>query len=114
MMLSFIGGQARFVTYDRVAAAAAADTRRGAAQPVAARTGLTISDDEQTTPQRQGAHGTVALIESLKPQSGSGRYYALVAAGAASVASFLAAVFTEIYLCDVCSCQEVLRRNGRG
>ena len=21
---------------------------------------------------------------------------------------------TEIYLCDVCSCQEILRRNGRG
>jgi hypothetical protein len=34
--------------------------------------------------------------------------------GAASVASFLAAVFTEIYLCNVCSCQEILRRNGRG
>jgi hypothetical protein len=24
------------------------------------------------------------------------------------------AVWTEIYLCDVCSCQEILRRNGRG
>jgi hypothetical protein len=34
--------------------------------------------------------------------------------GAASVASFLTAVFTEIYLCNVCSCQEILRRNGRG
>jgi hypothetical protein len=34
--------------------------------------------------------------------------------GAASVASFLAAVVTEIYLCNVCSCQEILRRNGRG
>jgi uncharacterized membrane protein YozB (DUF420 family) len=34
--------------------------------------------------------------------------------GAASVASFLAAVFTEIYLCNVCSYQEILRRNGRG
>jgi hypothetical protein len=34
--------------------------------------------------------------------------------GAASVASFLAAVLTEIYLCNVCSCQEILRRNGRG
>ena len=37
-----------------------------------------------------------------------------LAAGAASVASFLAAVLTEIYLCDVCSCQQILRRNGRG
>jgi hypothetical protein len=34
--------------------------------------------------------------------------------GAAAVASFLAAVLTEIYLCGVCSCQEMLRRNGRG
>jgi hypothetical protein len=33
--------------------------------------------------------------------------------GAAAVASFLAAVLTEIYLCDVCSGQEILRRNGR-
>jgi endonuclease/exonuclease/phosphatase family metal-dependent hydrolase len=24
------------------------------------------------------------------------------------------AVLTEIYLCNVCSCQEVLRRHGRG
>jgi hypothetical protein len=35
-------------------------------------------------------------------------------AGAASVASFVAAVLSEIYLCNVCSCQEILRRNGRG
>jgi hypothetical protein len=34
--------------------------------------------------------------------------------GAAAVASFLAAVLTEIYLCNVCSCPEILRRNGRG
>jgi hypothetical protein len=31
-----------------------------------------------------------------------------------AVASFLAAVLTEIYLCNVCSGQEILRRNGRG
>jgi hypothetical protein len=34
--------------------------------------------------------------------------------GAASVASCLAAVLTEMYLCNVCSSQEILRRNGRG
>jgi hypothetical protein len=34
--------------------------------------------------------------------------------GAASVASFLAAVVTETYLCTVRACQETLRRNGRG
>eukprot|EP01047_Picozoa_sp_COSAG01_P049060 COSAG01_NODE_4826_length_4712_cov_21.963148_6_plen_559_part_00 len=33
---------------------------------------------------------------------------------AASVASFEAAVLAEIYLCDVCSRQEILRRNGCG
>eukprot|EP01047_Picozoa_sp_COSAG01_P051714 COSAG01_NODE_5365_length_4308_cov_1.852697_4_plen_77_part_00 len=27
---------------------------------------------------------------------------------------FQAAVLAEIYLCNVCSCQEILRRNGRG
>jgi hypothetical protein len=36
------------------------------------------------------------------------------ASGAAAVASFLAAVLTEIYLCGICSCQEILRRSGRG
>jgi hypothetical protein len=34
--------------------------------------------------------------------------------GVASVASFLAAVLTEIYLCNVCACHEILRRSGRG
>jgi hypothetical protein len=34
--------------------------------------------------------------------------------GAASAASFLAAVLAEIYLCNVCSYQERLRRNERG
>jgi hypothetical protein len=33
--------------------------------------------------------------------------------GAAAVASFLAAALTEIYLRNVCSCQEILRRNVR-
>jgi hypothetical protein len=35
--------------------------------------------------------------------------------GAAAVASFWAAVLTEMYLCNVCSGHfEILRRNGRG
>jgi hypothetical protein len=34
--------------------------------------------------------------------------------GAVAVASFLAAVLTEIYLCILCSCPEILRRNGHG
>jgi hypothetical protein len=33
---------------------------------------------------------------------------------AAAVGSFVAAVGTESYLCNICSCQEMLRRNGRG
>jgi hypothetical protein len=45
---------------------------------------------------------------------GRGGRHPLPVWGAAAVASFLAAVFTEIYLCGVCSCQETLRRNGRG
>eukprot|EP01047_Picozoa_sp_COSAG01_P015624 COSAG01_NODE_783_length_13630_cov_5.556459_22_plen_55_part_00 len=40
---------------------------------------------------------------------------ATVWAGAAAVASSLAAVLTEIYLSTVCSaCREILRRHGRG
>jgi hypothetical protein len=35
-------------------------------------------------------------------------------AGAAAAASFLAAVLTEICLCNVCSGPEMLRRDGRG
>jgi hypothetical protein len=36
------------------------------------------------------------------------------AGAAAAASSFLAAVLTEMYLCNVCSCHETLRRNGRG
>jgi hypothetical protein len=35
-------------------------------------------------------------------------------AGAAAVVSYLAAVLAEIYLCNACSYQELLRDNGRG
>eukprot|EP01047_Picozoa_sp_COSAG01_P034007 COSAG01_NODE_2533_length_7491_cov_236.560741_3_plen_199_part_00 len=37
---------------------------------------------------------------------------ALGLAASAAAASFVAAVVTDIYLCDVCSCQEILRRGG--
>eukprot|EP01047_Picozoa_sp_COSAG01_P055054 COSAG01_NODE_6087_length_3860_cov_2.910420_3_plen_229_part_00 len=46
----------------------------------------------------------------LGPALGGGA----AAGGAAAVASFLAAVLAAIYLCGICSCQEILRRNGRG
>jgi hypothetical protein len=36
------------------------------------------------------------------------------ALGAPSVAGFLAGGLTEMYLCNPCSCHEILRRNGRG
>jgi hypothetical protein len=35
-------------------------------------------------------------------------------AGMAAAASFLAAILTEIYLCNACSGPEIFRRNGRG
>eukprot|EP01047_Picozoa_sp_COSAG01_P069574 COSAG01_NODE_10328_length_2192_cov_4.946011_3_plen_81_part_00 len=31
-----------------------------------------------------------------------------------SLRAFRRPVLTEIYLCNVCSCHEILRRNGRG
>jgi predicted amidohydrolase len=62
----------------------------------------------------------VATNHRTRSMSGSGSFScghteaSVFSTGAASVASFLAAVLTEIYLCNVCSCQEILRRNGRG
>eukprot|EP01047_Picozoa_sp_COSAG01_P106052 COSAG01_NODE_35200_length_535_cov_1.672018_2_plen_126_part_01 len=44
----------------------------------------------------------IATKSSSSSSSGS-------AGGAASAACFQAAVLTEIYLCDVCSCHEILR-----
>jgi hypothetical protein len=41
-------------------------------------------------------------------------FRAIAGAVAAGVSSVLAAVLTEIDLCGVYSCQEILRRNGRG
>jgi hypothetical protein len=60
---------------------------------------------------------SVATVRVLMRAHARGRRTALGRRrwrGATSVASFLAAVLTEIYLCNVCSCQEILRRNGRG
>jgi hypothetical protein len=55
------------------------------------------------------------LLHSRRARCSSGRRgRARTSSGATSVASFLAAVLTEIYLCNACSCQEILRRNGRG
>jgi hypothetical protein len=58
-------------------------------------------------------HGRFQLIE---PADGLRRDSGVLECedGAASVASFLAAVLAGIYLCSVCSCQEILSRNGRG
>eukprot|EP01047_Picozoa_sp_COSAG01_P013632 COSAG01_NODE_646_length_14556_cov_9.736806_15_plen_91_part_00 len=57
---------------------------------------------------RLGRRNYTAWAESLRDLDRR------AAAGAASVASSQAAVLAEIYLCNVCSCQEILRRNGRG
>jgi hypothetical protein len=64
-----------------------------------------------------GRYTVMASLSSIEiSRCGIGVELARSADGAASVASFLteAAVLTEIYLCNVCSCQEILRRNGRG
>eukprot|EP01047_Picozoa_sp_COSAG01_P028543 COSAG01_NODE_1921_length_8901_cov_18.211770_5_plen_304_part_00 len=57
------------------------------------------------------AGGTVVMVLTLVLALGGagGRR----APGAACAASFWAAVLTEIYLCNVCSYQDILRRNGR-
>eukprot|EP01047_Picozoa_sp_COSAG01_P043867 COSAG01_NODE_3922_length_5532_cov_16.368053_5_plen_268_part_00 len=56
---------------------------------------------------REVAVQLLAAPESVGPQD------VILGAAAGAAASFLAAVLTEIYLCDVCSCQEMLRRHGR-
>jgi hypothetical protein len=57
-------------------------------------------------------HAFIVAASFVPPRTGSAvRMFNL---GAASVASFLAAILTEIYLCNVCSDQEILRHNGRG
>jgi hypothetical protein len=47
------------------------------------------------------------------PEGWWGRRTTRTEGGAAAAASCLAAVLTEIYLCNVCSCREMLRRHGR-
>jgi hypothetical protein len=56
-------------------------------------------------------HGTAGEVAPAIARSGLRRGRS-ADSGAAAVASFLAAVLTEIYLCGVCSCQELLRRKG--
>jgi ribosomal-protein-alanine N-acetyltransferase len=66
--------------------------------------------------RRQNAEGVEAAsceVHTRTSRTDRG-VHALANAGAAALASFSAAVLTEIYLCNVCSCQEILRRNGRG
>ena len=57
--------------------------------------------------------GTVAATAEVRDHLEDGQLVQRLR-GAAAVASFLAAVLTEIYLRGVCFCQEILRRNGRG
>ena len=53
---------------------------------------------------------TVVIDGRLRRTLGRGSCFG----AAAAVASFLAAVLTEMYLCDVCSCHDILRRICRG
>jgi hypothetical protein len=61
-----------------------------------------------------GAKGRLQRLHSYEPGEYGEAWRSTRQAGTAAVASFLAAALTEIYLCDVCSCQDILRRNGRG
>jgi hypothetical protein len=76
----------------------------------------TVQDaDRESGTGGSAAPGSTNLSSScLRLVDAASGWHASDAGGAASVASFLAAVLTEIYLCNVCSCQEILRRNGRG
>jgi pyrroline-5-carboxylate reductase len=84
-------------------------------------TELTVAVDVTNNGEYAANHSEVVMVfakpkalrEALTPAMSVPRQM-LLGFGAAAVASFLAAVMTEIYLCDVCSCQELLRRNGRG
>ena len=84
-------------------------------------TELTVAVDVTNNGEYAANHSEVvmlfakpkALREASTPAMSVPRQM-LLGFGAASVVSFVAAVVTEIYLCDVCSCQETLRRHGRG
>eukprot|EP01047_Picozoa_sp_COSAG01_P077223 COSAG01_NODE_13832_length_1529_cov_1.267133_1_plen_73_part_00 len=69
-----------------------------------------------STPSKRHANGVTAVMQQLEMagSADAALYLHPAESGAASVASLLAAVLTDIYLCNVCSCQEILRRNGRG
>jgi hypothetical protein len=76
--------------------------------------------EERRRREREAKVAAQAKAASRAKQSGDGcapkdgarlcRSCAFGRCGA--VASFLAASLTDIYLCNVCSCQEILRRNG--
>jgi hypothetical protein len=51
--------------------------------------------------------------EQLEEMAVGNIFLVVLTGGAASVASFLAAVLTEIYLCNACSCQEVRTETPR-
>jgi hypothetical protein len=56
----------------------------------------------------------LAILLAFKTEAGVVGLAWGITVGAAAVASFVAAVLTEMYLCGVCSCQEILRGSGRG
>jgi hypothetical protein len=66
-----------------------------------------VFDLVATPTHRIAEYKALYAIEEQPPGAG-------IDLGAASAASLLAAALTEIALCNVCSCQEILRRNGRG
>eukprot|EP01047_Picozoa_sp_COSAG01_P053602 COSAG01_NODE_5763_length_4048_cov_1.373259_3_plen_116_part_00 len=72
-----------------------------------------VADDHGAAEEGGAGGGGGGVDSRFIPCPTCGRTFAPMA-GATSVASVWAAVVTEIYLCNVCSCQEILRRNGRG
>jgi hypothetical protein len=61
---------------------------------------------ELSEPSHKGGVGSSTMPQKVNPK--------LCMGCGGRGASFLAAVLTEMYLCNVCSCEELLRRNGRG
>jgi hypothetical protein len=77
-----------------------------------------VSHDGQSQIALRRCARHLTSSQRLSPQCAGRLAQARVGAGrgggAAAVASFVAGVLTGLYLGNVCSCQEILRRSGRG
>jgi hypothetical protein len=78
------------------------------------RRGISVILTRAPTPPRAQVRLRLFYASVAAPGAGGGRHSLAARGGAAAAASFVAAVLTEIYLCTVCSCHDILGRNGRG